>query len=202
MVVELRSIAAASLFVAGSLVSGIWPCVRNLVWTGNPFFPLLGDKLGGGLVTRYAMTILYSSTVLPNHNFIQIFPFALFAGARSGHPGLWEFYGPTVLVLAPLVVVAFRNERRLRVVTMVWIASSIGISYFSAMPRYLLPVFPLALGAAAAGFEVSSHEKWTVARRMIASLLVLVGLAGAAGLAIYSRGLLPVAIGLEGKRNI
>jgi hypothetical protein len=123
-----------------------------------------------------------------------------FAGARStSGPALWEFFGPTVLILAPLIFLSFNNERRWRVPIVVWVASSLGIAFSSGMARFLLPVFPLALACAAGGFEVSVREGWTWVRRIIGGLLVLVGLGCAAGLAIYSREELCVAIGQKGK---
>jgi hypothetical protein len=200
VLIELRSIAGASLFVAGSLVSGIWPYLRNLVWTGDPVFPFLAERLSPTLGTSYTLANFFADTgTSASHGFGQVLPFMFFAGFRSSGPGPWDFFGPTVLILAPLILLAFTNERTWRVVILVWVASSLAIAFSSGSARFLLPVFPLALACAAGGFEVSLREGWTLARRAIASLLVLTGLGCAVGLVIYSREPLRFAIGRQEK---
>ena len=198
VVIELRSIAGVSLFIAGSLVSGIWPYLRNLVWTGDPVFPFLAERLSPRLATTYTLADLFADTgTSASHSFAQVLPFMFFAGVRSSSPGFWEFFGPVVLILAPLILLALDNERQWRVLILVWVASSLGIAFSSGMARFLLPVFPLALACAAGGFEVSMREGWTVVRRVIGSMLLLTGLGCAAGLAIYSQEALRVAVGQE-----
>jgi hypothetical protein len=198
LVAELRTMLDASVFLAGSLVSGIWPYLRNLVWTGNPVFPFFSARLSRDLITTYAITNIYRDAApSSSHNLIEALPHVFFAGMRRSGPGLWEFFGPTVIVLAPLILLAIKNDRRWRVSIIIWIASSLAIAFSAGVPRFLLPVFPLALSCAAAGFEVSWRKRWTAVRWIIGSLLVLTGLAGAVGFAMYSRDQLRVAVGLE-----
>lgn len=200
VVIELRSIASVSFFAAGSWVSGIWPYLRNLVWTGDPVFPFLAKQLSPGLAAPYTLADFFADTgTSVSHGLAQVLPFMFFAGAHSSSPGPWEFFGPVVLILAPLILLAFDNERQWRVLVLVWVLSALGIAFSSGMPRFLLPVFPLALACAAGGFEVSKREGWTVVTRAIGSLLLLTGLGCAAGLAIYSREPLRFAVGQEGK---
>lgn len=200
VVIELRSIAGTSLFVAGSLVSGIWPYLRNLVWTGDPVFPFLGARLSPGLATPYTLAVFFADTgTSAIHGVAQVLPFVFFAGVRSSGPGAWEFFGPTVLIIAPLILLAFNNERQWRVPILVWVASALAVGFSSGSARFLLPVFPLALACSAGGFEVSVREGWTLARRTIGSLLLLTGLGCAMGLAIYSREPLRFATGRQGR---
>ena len=55
---ELRSKAAFALFSLGPPVAGIWPYLRNFVWTHNPVFPFLSPALSPALVTAYAVKAL------------------------------------------------------------------------------------------------------------------------------------------------
>jgi len=197
-VIELRSVVSASFLLAGSLASGIWPYLRNLAWTGNPIFPFLAARLSPGLVTSAALANMYTDTgTATRHSLIQVLPFVFFAGVRPSGAGLWEFYGPTVLVLAPLTILAIKNERRWRVLILVWLASSLGISSTSGLARFLLPVYPIALACSAAGFEQTSHKGWKIVRGIAGSLLVFALLAGAVGLVLYCKPALRVAVGLE-----
>ena len=202
VVVELRSLATASVFLTGSLLSGFWPYLRNFAWTGSPVFPFLATKLSAKLATPYALAALYADTgTSASHNVLQVLPFLFFAGVRPSGAGLWDFFGPTVLILAPFVLLAFRIERPWRVLVFVWIASNLGIGFASGMARFLLPIFPLALTCAAAGFTVCLRERWTSVKRLTGTLLILTGLVCAAGLIMYSKDPLRVAIGLEKKAD-
>ena len=199
---ELRTKGAIFLFLGGSLVSGVWPYLRNFVWTGNPLFPFLAARLSRELATPYATAALYADTgTSVRHNLMQVVPFLFFAGMRDSDPGLWEFFGPTVLVLAPLIFLAFKNEKQWRVLILVWVASSLGISFSSGMARFLLPIFPLALACAAAGFEVPWRERWTIVKGVIGSVLAVTILAFAAGLAMYVHDSIRVAVGLQEKMS-
>lgn len=200
VIIELRSVVSVSLFAAGSLVSGIWPYLRNLVWTGDPVFPFLAERLSPGLATPHTVAAVFVDTgTSASHSLAQVLPFVFFAGVRPSGPGVWEFFGPTVVILAPLILLAFKNERHWRVLILVWVASALGIAFSSGIARFLLPVFPLALASAADGFEVSKRQGWTIVTRTTGGLLLLTGLGCAAGLAIYSREPLRFAMGKEGK---
>jgi hypothetical protein len=124
-------------------------------------------------------------------------PFMLLASSQRNNPGLYDFFGPIVLVLAPFIFLAFGKDRPWRVLTLIWFTSSIAIFFSSGLPRFLLPLFPIALACAAAGWHVSSGQKWIVPHRIIAILLVVTVLFGAAGLAVYSYKAIRVAVGLE-----
>ena len=200
VVIEFRSVASVSLFAAGSLVSGIWPYLRNLAWTGDPVFPFLAARLSPALATPFTLKDFFADTgTSASHSLAQILPFVFFAGVRSSSPGLWEFFGPTVLILAPAILLAFENDRQWRVLTSIWVASALGIAFASGMGRFLLPVFPVALACAAGGFEVSRRKGWAIVTRAIGRLLLFTGLGCAMGLAIYSREPLRFVIGQQGR---
>ena len=198
--VEFRSVMQVLLFILSSSCSGIWTYLRNLAWTGNPVFPFLSARLSPHLVTTYGMAHLASSTGASSmHDPWQLVPFVFLAAVQKNSPGFWDFFGPTILTLAPLIALVFRNTRAWRIPIGVWFLSSVGIFFASGLPRFLLPVFPIALSCAAAGFDAALRTKWTIVNRVAAALLILMALAGATGLAMYSQSPVLAAIGLQSK---
>jgi hypothetical protein len=130
---ELRSKAAFALFSLGPLVAGIWPYLRNFVWTHNPVFPFLSPALSPALLTAYAVKALASNAGASSiHGPAQLFPFLFFAAMQKHSPGFWDFFGPAVLALAPLLLFVIRNARAWRVALLVWFCSSLGIFFPSA----------------------------------------------------------------------
>ena len=202
LVVELRSKAAASLFFLSALVAGIWPYLRNFTWTGDPLFPFLSSKLSLHLATPYALQNLASNTGASSiHGPGQIFPFLFFTAIQKHSLGFWDFFGPMVLILAPLLLFASRNTRAWRVSLAVWFLSSLGIFFASGLPRFLLPIFPIALACVAAGLEFTLREKWRIASRTAAGLLILTACAGAVGFVLYLQRPLRASIGIQSERE-
>lgn len=194
---EFRSLAQLALFTVASQLSGIWPYLRNFVWTGNPVFPFLSAKLSPHLVSAYALANLASDTGVSSlRDPLRLIPFIFLAAAQKKNPGLWDFFGPVVLALAPLILLALRNVRAWRVPILVWSLSSAGIFFASGLPRFLLPLFPIALSCAAAGFEAAFRQKWKMISMVATALIILMVLAGAAGLAIYSERPVLAALGV------
>jgi hypothetical protein len=195
--VEFRSARKTLLFVFAAVISGAWPYVRNLVWTGDPVFPLLAARLFHGRVNTYALAKLLTDTGAANaHSPLQAIPFVFFAGKRLGvTPGFWEFYGPIVFALAPLVFLAFRNIREWRVRALLWISAAMGIFLTSGLTRFLLPLFPVALSCVAAGIVHVRQKRWPTIHRLAAISLLLAGLLGAGGLTLYTAPAILAAIG-------
>ena len=120
---------------------------------------------------------------------------------QKGSPGFWDFFGPIVLALAPLLLFAFRNTRAWRAALLVWFLAGLGVFFASGLPRFLLPLFPTALACVAAGFEVSLREGWRIVIRTAAALLAMMACAGALGFVLYVRAPLRVAIGMEPEKQ-
>jgi hypothetical protein len=200
LIIEFRSGVGTLAFGLGALLGGIWPYLRNLVWTGNPVFPFLSGKLSPNLVTAYAMTSLARDTGASSiHNPAQLLPFLFYAAMQPNNPGFWDFFGPTVFALAPLIFLAFQNTRAWRISAIVWFVANLGVFFVSGLPRYLLPVFPIALSCVAAGIDDSFQRKWRITSFISVGLIALMVLAGAAGLAVYSRKPIMAAVGLKSK---
>jgi hypothetical protein len=184
---ETKSVFQMILFTGTSLASGIWLYLRNFLWTGDPVFPFFSEKLTPHLVTAVALADLVRDTGgYSDHSFSRLVSFLFLAAARKNNPGLWDFFGPTVFALAPLLLLAVKNTRAWRVPLLVWSLSTVGIFYFSGLGRFLLPIFPIALSCVAAGWEASRRREWKIASITAAALVVLAASVGAAGLLVYS----------------
>jgi len=166
LVLEARSFRKAAAFVASTLVAGIWPYLRNLIWTGDPVFPFLTPRLFPNRVNSYGLADLLATTGgTSSHSLSQALQFPLFAWIDPQRLGFWQFFGPLILALAPLLFVAVRNTALWRTVIVVWMVSTFGVAFSSGMMRYVLPVFPVALAAVLAG--VAALEGKPLARQTL-----------------------------------
>lgn len=185
---EFKSVAEPFYFALASLLSGVWPYARNFMWTGDPVFPVLAAKLAPHLVTSAGLGQLAQDTgASTTHHFAQLLSFELFAGVRpDAAPGLWDFFGPAVVALAPLIFFAFQNTRTWRVSLFVWFFSGLAIFFSSGLPRFTLPIFPLALAGVGAGWQASRERNWRMTYAVTAALIGGLFFMGLAGLTRYS----------------
>ena len=194
---ETRCLRRGAIFCASLLAAGIWPYVRNFVWTGDPFFPFTLRWFSPGRINSYALTSLLADTGASGHTSIwQLAKFPFLASIDPEHLGFWQFFGPLCLIFAPLILLAVRNTPLWRTAIIVWLSSSILIGASSGMTRFLLPVFPVALAAAIAGVSALSKMEWRIARSISAASIAVFLLLGAGGFAIYARPALAAAAGL------
>jgi hypothetical protein len=203
MAFESRSLALTFYFSSAALFSGMWPFLRNFLWTRDPIFPILGAKLAPHLVTSFGLATLASdSGASMAHPISHLLPFLFFAGRRPDQaPGLWDFFGPLILALGPLLLIAFRNTRIWRLPLLVWSLSGTAIFFSSGLPRFLLPVFPLALCAVGGGWEASRQRVWKIGRAISSGLVAGLLVIGLVGLAKYSARPLLAATGAVDKTN-
>ena len=185
--IEYRSARSASILSAGSLVTGIWPYLRNFAWTGDPVFPFLSKTLIPERLNLFALKALLANTgASQSGHLAQFIPFVFFAGMRQSSVGFWDFFGPIVFALAPLLIAGFRGCRKWRVPAVVWCVSAFGMFYSSGLPRFLLPVFPLALACTSAGIDFSKQNGWKFTDRFVSALVILLWMIGGAGLILYT----------------
>jgi hypothetical protein len=201
--VEYRSAVKGLLFFLAALFSGIWPYVRNLIWTGDPAFPMLVSRLFPERVNPYVLGDFLAGTVgTGSHSLSQAIPFLFFSGRRAGtSPALWEFYGPTLLALAPLVFLAWRNTTEWRARTLVWFSVGLGIFFASELPRYLLPVLPIAFSCSAAGVYYARQKGWAQVHRLAMLSVFFACLIGAGGLVLYASPAIFAATGVEDRQH-
>jgi hypothetical protein len=195
--IECRSILRTSLLCTGSLLTGVWPYLRNFVWTGDPVFPVLSKTLFPERINLFALKALLTVTgASQSGHLAQLIPFVFFSGMHHNSLGFWDFFGPIVFALAPLLIPAFENFRRWRVPAVVWCISALGVFYASGLQRFLLPVFPLALACIAAGIDSSQQKGWKITNRMATSLTTVLCITGGVGLVMYSWRPVAAALGI------
>jgi hypothetical protein len=127
-------------------------------------FPFLARGLSARLVTPNVVANLASDTgSATGHSITGLLPFVFLSAAHKNKAGFWDFFGPTVLALAPLLLLAFKNTRVWRIPILIWFIASAGISFTFGLPRFLLPIFPLALAGAALGLRKQFAEggRWS-----------------------------------------
>ena len=123
--IEYRSIISTSAFCVGSLFTGIWPYLRNFSWTGDPVFPFLTKRLIPEKVNSFALDAISAYTGASHSSHLgQLIPFTLFAGMRHVSPGFWDFFGPFVFALAPLLLFNLSDLHKWRVPIVVWCCSA------------------------------------------------------------------------------
>lgn len=126
------------VFFFSFLLSGMWPYLRNLLWTRNPVFPFLSARLSPSLVIAYALRDLASDTGASSaHDPLQFVPFLFLAAAQENNAGLWDFFGPTVLALAPLVLLASKKRKSLENSHIGVVLVEPGNFLCSGLPRFL-----------------------------------------------------------------
>jgi hypothetical protein len=199
---ESRSLQRAALFIAGSLGVGIWPYLRNFVWTGDPVFPYALRWLAPSRVNAHALAYLIETTVVRGQRSIEaLWRFPLFAAVNRSNVGFWELFGPCCLLFLPLFIWKAKRTAYWRAALIVTMCSGLGIGLTSGMARYVLPVLPVALAAAFAGAAAIVAEGWKFARGIMAVSIAGFLLLGAGGFAIYARPALFAGAGLTSRED-
>lgn len=170
---------ALMLFCGGVLLGCAYWFMRNYMASGNPLYPILAGKFGGpGLYTEQNYAAIGVSKDLLS--FLKL-PFSLVFLPDSFERHSWA--GPVYLLLLPFSLWgAFRNTKaRLAV----WISLLSCVFWFliAQNVRFLLPIFPLMIFAAACGIydlrRVFSGARLNLVCKIIAiSNLLLLLLAG------------------------
>lgn len=185
-VLEVRRIASVAVLLGSAAVAGAWPYLRNLAWTGDPFFPFLLKLLHPERVNAFTLASYRADTgAAAHHGLWQLLKFPVFSGMNPVHTGFWDLFGPLVLCLAPLTLCAIRNTPLWRIAIGVWIPGAIAIGAASGMTRFLLPLFPVALAASFAGAAFCRQAGWRAADLAARLSIAATVIAGFAGLCVY-----------------
>ncbi|HKB97156.1 MAG TPA: DUF1420 family protein [Terriglobales bacterium] len=191
---SVRSMVKSLFFAFGALLAGVWPYLRNVVWTGDPVFPFLTNHLFPDRVNAFALASYLADTGAGEFKGVwYIVKSIFFVGIDPAHAGFWQYFGPIVVVFAPLLILVARNTPAWRAALTVWMLSAAGISATSGMTRFLLPLFPIAIAAVLTGIP---QLRYGLARYASICTLVLLIVTGTAGLLTYQRSALAVALGL------
>lgn len=178
--------------VAG--LAGSWPHIRNWLWTGDPFFPLLA-KLVSPLEakTEHVASVPGSSLSVVG---ILLFPVRMILSGEEY--GGSELFGPIVLALVPLlVVVGLKGDMRWRFLLVFCVLLFTGSAVTNQIPRYLIPIFPLLLLLVMEGLLMVWERR--LMRLTGVGVVAAFTLFGVVSNTVYALDFLPVVVGLEGR---
>jgi len=199
--VECRSFWLATASSLAAIVSSVWPLIRNARWTGDPFFPYVSNLFKPYTMNTFtlARTLTDTHKGVANQGFVTWaeYPFRLILDGQNY--GVGHYFGPLVLVLAPLLLLAYRPTPLFRVAAWLWAALFLSNLVTTQMGRFLLPVFGIALAITFAGVESVSKIGRPILRLVCSASISMFLLFGAASLAAYGADFLPVSVGLESR---
>jgi Dolichyl-phosphate-mannose-protein mannosyltransferase len=196
-----RSILWTTVCSASSLAIGVLPLLRNFLWTGDPFFPFLGQWIGRVAANAYGLDSLQAD--VHSHVFslqpLHILYFLIAMVAKGEDYGLGNYFGPIVLAFLPLLFFCNWRTRLARVAGALWLCMLIANALTTQMARFLLPAYPLALALVLFGAAVVSRKGGTYVRFGCMATLAVFGLFCLASDTLYAKSFLPVSLNLESK---
>jgi hypothetical protein len=194
-----RSAGRTALFFAAAVVTGIWPYLRNWLWTGDPLFPFLLARSHAPHPATFNATavsaILADTGATHGMSLWELAKFPLMAAVDYQHLGAWQLLGPLVLAFAPVALPQLRKTGEGRIALLVWILGALAIGASSGMARFLLPLLPVALAASIGAAAGATRGRWRVLRALLLVSLAGFCAAGFAAMAAYSHRAWSVALG-------
>jgi Dolichyl-phosphate-mannose-protein mannosyltransferase len=201
--VSTRSIRLSSLCGVFSFFAGVWPLVRNVWWSGDPFFPFLSRYLNPTNANWYALSEIRGNLTPPDssHSLIGLikYPF-LITLRQDAYGGFGHWFGPLVIVLAPLLLVARWKKPLWPIAGAMWAAVLLTNEFTAQQPRYLLSVFPISLALVFAAVARAMEWKSRVISMAVIGSIVIFLMFGTASEAVYSKDFLPIVFGRETRR--
>ncbi|MFZ0821175.1 MAG: DUF1420 family protein [Candidatus Acidiferrales bacterium] len=199
LLLETRSLKISFASALAAVVAGVWPLLRNAWWTGDPVFPFLSRWLAPGNFNPYTFASVLADThpAARHTGFISWieYPFRLVLEGQSY--GVGHYFGPLVLVFAPLLFFVHTPTPLFRVGLGVWAAVFLTNIFTSQMARFLLPVFAIALVFAFAGAMAIVKNGRPILRWVCIATIAVFLVFGAASYALYARDFLPAGLGIE-----
>jgi 4-amino-4-deoxy-L-arabinose transferase-like glycosyltransferase len=199
-----RSIRVSSLCGVFSFFSGALPLVRNVWWSSDPFFPFLTRYLNPTNSNPFTLSLIMGNLTPgdTSHSFFGIikYPF-LITLKQDAYGGFGHWFGPLVILLAPLLLFARPRNPLVPMAGAMWAAILLANEFTAQQPRYLLAAFPIALALVFASAARATEWKSKMISTAIVGSIVLFLFFGAASEAVYSKDFLPVALGRESQEN-
>lgn len=196
-----RSLLWVALCSAVALATGMFPLLRNFLWTGDPFFPFLNRWMGRVAMNEFGLKSLQAA--VHSHAFstrpLHILYFLAAMTVRGEDYGLGQYFGPVVLAFLPLLYFCKWRSRLVRVATALCVSMLLANAFTTQTARYLLPAYPLMLALAFFGAAAASREGGAYVRFGCAATLTMFGLFCLASDTLYAKDFLPVSVGLEDK---
>ena len=195
-----RSFRRGAICAASSLPAGVLPLIRNAWWSGDPFFPFLTRWLTPSHFNAFSFNAiladLHSADSSRTLSGLLSYPL-LFPLKGDAYGGFGRYWGPLVLAFVPLAVLVVRKNLISTATATVWAAILLANALTAQQPRYLLPVFPLAVALIISGVAHAIRRRWRAAQIAAVCSLCLFVAFGATSEVLYARNFIPVAVGLE-----
>jgi 4-amino-4-deoxy-L-arabinose transferase-like glycosyltransferase len=197
-----RSLLWTALCSIAALIAGMFPLLRNFLWTGDPFFPFLERWIGKKIaVNLHALAFIQAD--VHSHAFsiqpLHVFYFLGTMGLMGADYGLGNYLGPIVFSFMPLLIFCGWRMRLVRLAGILWFSMLLANALTTQMARFLLPAYPLALVLAVSGAAVACRKGGAMVRFGCTATLVVFGLFCLASDSLYAKEFLPVSLGLESK---
>ena len=196
-----RSLLWSAVCSVTALALGALPLLRNIIWTGDPFFPFLNRWIGKVAANPYGLRLLQAD-VHP-HAFsrepLHILYFIMTMVLKGADYGFGNYFGPIVLAFLPLLFFCNWRTRLIWVAGALWLSMLFANALTTQMARFLLPTFPLALALVFSGAAAASRKSFPAIRWGCAATLVIFGLFCIASDCLYAKDFLRVSVGLESK---
>jgi hypothetical protein len=196
-----KSILWAALSSIAALAAGVFPLLRNFLWTGDPFFPFLNQWIGKVAVNPTALKFIQAD--VHSHVFslqpLHVLYFSVTMGSLGTEYGLGNYFGPIVLAFLPLLLFCNWKMRLARVAAALWICTLLANALTTQMARFLLPAYPLVLALVFCGAAAASRKLGNRIRFGCAATLAVFAVFCLASDSLYARDFLPVSLGLESR---
>lgn len=202
--VSTRSIRLSSLCGVFSFFSGAIPLIRNVWWSSDPFFPFLTRYLNPRNMNPFTFSLIKGNLATPETSFSLLgllrYPFLIVLKSDS-YGGFGHWFGPLVIMLAPLLLITKRKNPLWMMCAAMWGTILLANEITAQQPRYLLGAFPVALALVfAAVADVMKRKSRLIPAAAIASIVLFL-LFGAASEAVYAKDFLPVVLGREKRED-
>ena len=196
-----KSFLWAAMCSIAALAAGIFPLLRNFLWTGDPFFPFMGRWMGRIAVNSYALKFIQAD--IHSHAFsmqpLRILYFLATMGLLGTDYGLGSYFGPIVLAFLPLLLFCDWRMRLVRVAAALWLCVLLANALTTQMARFLLPAYPLILALVFCGAAAASRKSGSLVRYGCVATLAVFAMFCVASDGLYAKDFLPVSLGLENK---
>lgn len=161
------AIPFVSLFATGFLLcAGVW-LIRNIVWTGNPVYPLLFETFGGAAWSTELADKFRRGHQSTDFSLATIWPMLADIAVRS------DWQSALIFGFAPWAILGARRQQA----AALWgLVAGLIAAYWlltHRLDRFWLPLEPFAAALAGAGMTWSSRPawKWTVAGAGVLAIL-------------------------------
>jgi hypothetical protein len=186
---RLRRSDVVALALPAALVAAPW-YVKNLLLTGNPFYPHLFGGLNSAAAQELARSMRQFGDGRSPLDFLLL-PVRLLADGTAFDAG--DLISPLFLAFAPLVLLLPRRKRPPRAILVALVVFVVGWFLTTQQSRFLLPLMPAGAVLAALGaLALAARGR---AGRLVAVAATSIALAGGlAASSVYAAQFAPVAL--------